>query len=77
MDNLFTTSYLIVGFKDKTKYATLNKEFKIEAEAREFIGKAMENKEYEVMVLRKEEKYIGNNENTEISTSTPIETFTL
>ena len=76
MDNLFVTSYLVIGFKDKTKHATLSKEYKTEKRARNFINKAMENKEYELMVLRKEEKYIGNNENLEISTSTPIETFT-
>lgn len=76
MDNLFVISYLVVGFEDKTKYATLNKEYKTEKRARNFINKAMGSKKYELMMLRKEEKYIGNNENLEIAISTPIETFT-
>ena len=75
MKNIFDKSYLVIGFKDKTQMATLNKEFKTETEAREFIGKTMENKDYEVIILREEEKYIGNNDNLDISTSTVIEKF--
>lgn len=75
MENLFIKSYLVIGFEDKTKMATLNKEFETESEARDFINKAMENKEYEVMILREEEKYIGNNDNLHISTSGVIGKF--
>ena len=75
MENLFVKSYLVIGFEDKDKMATLDKEFKTETEAREFIGKAMENKSFEVMILREEEKYIYNNDNLHISTSSVIEKF--
>lgn len=75
MENLFIKSYLVVGFEDKNKMATLNKEFETESEARTFIDKAMENKEFEVMVLREEENYIGNNDNLHISTSGVIGKF--
>ena len=75
MENLFIKSYLVVGFEDKTKMATLNKEFETELEARKFIDEAMKNNEYEVIVLREEESYIGNNDNLHISTSGVIGKF--
>ena len=75
MENLFVKSYLVIGFEDKDKMATLDKEFKTEAEARNFINAEMENKSFEVMILREEEKYIHNNDNLHISTSSVIEKF--
>ena len=77
MENLFIKSYLVVGFEDKTKMATLDKEFETESEARNFIDEAMKSKNYEVMILREEEKYIGNNDNLHISTSGVIGKFEL
>lgn len=77
MEKLFTKSYLVIGFEDKTKMATLDKEFETESEARNFIDEAMKSKNYEVMILREEEKYIGNNDNLHISTSGVIGKFEL
>ena len=75
MENLFIKSYLVIGFEDKDKMATLDKEFKTEAEARTFINEEMAKKNFEIMVLREEEKYIHNNDNLDISTSKVIEKF--
>jgi hypothetical protein len=74
MEN-FNKSYLVIGFKNKAEMATLHKDFKTEREARAFISKEIKNKSYEIIILRKLEGYIGNNDNLDISISTPIEKF--
>ena len=68
--NLFNTNFLVIGFKNKGEYATLNKEFTTEQEAMTYIDGIKQ--EYYDIVLRKEESFIGNNEKTDISISTPI-----
>lgn len=73
MKNLFNTTYLVIGFKNKNEWATLNKKFQTEAEARQFIDGVKAN--FEVIVLRKEEAFNGNNDGLDISTSTVIEKF--
>ena len=75
MKNQFIKTYLVVGFEDKTKMATLYKEFETEAEARNLIEKEMENNNFDVMILREEENYIGNNDNLHIGTSGVIGKF--
>ena len=73
MENLFNTTYLVIGFKNKNEWATLDKEFKAGAEARQFIDRVKAN--FEVIILRKEEAFNGNSDKLDISTSTVIEKF--
>jgi len=72
----YSISYLLVGFADKTKMATFHKEYKTRSGAMRSCKKLLRN-EYESVVLRREEKYLKNNERLEISISTPIKTFTM
>lgn len=73
MEKLFNISYLVVGFKNKNEYGTLYKEFKTEKGARSFINKVKAG--FELIILRKEEKFYKNSETLDISTSTVIEQF--
>lgn len=68
-------SYLVIGFTDKTKMATFNRAYQTKSGAMNFIRKAIEKKKFECIVLRREEKYLKNNEHLEISSSTPIKVF--
>ena len=68
-------SYLVIGFADKSKMATFCREYKTKPGAMNFIRKAMKEKRFEQIVLRREERYLKNSEYLEISSSTPIKVF--
>lgn len=68
-------SYSVVGFSDKNKNATFHKEYKSKASAMNVIRKALREKKFECIVLRREERYLKNNEHLEISSSTPVKVF--
>lgn len=64
-------SYSVVGFKDKTKIANFHKEYQLKSSAMRVIKKLKEAG-YECVVLREEVRYLKNNEDLEISSSSPI-----
>lgn len=64
-------SYSVVGFKDKTKMANFHREYQLKSSAMRVIKKLKEMG-YELVTLRKEVRYLKNNEHLEISSSTPI-----
>ena len=72
-NNLFITTYLAVFFKNKNEYAEFTKEFETQEQAEKFIDEIKQN--YYCIVLRKEQKYIHNNENTDIAVSSPIKSY--
>lgn len=71
----FKNSYLVVGFKNKNQMATFYKEYQTLDEAEEVFEEL--KTDHERVVLWKEEKYIYNNDNLDISSSSPIKTFEL
>lgn len=71
----FSISYLVIGFTDKNKRATFNREYQTISGAMNVIRKALREKKFESIVLRREEKYLKNNEYLEISSSSPIKVF--
>ena len=67
-------SYSVVGFLDKTKWATFHKEYQSKSSAMRVIRQLKENG-FESVVLRKEIRYLKNNDNLDISSSLPIATY--
>lgn len=69
--------YKVVGFSDKDKRATFNKNYKSKVGAMNVIRKAIKEKKFQYIVLRKEIEDLRNNDNFNISVSTPIKTWNL
>lgn len=67
-------SYSVVGFADRNKRANFHKEYKTKQRAMRVVRKLRDAK-YESVVLRKEIRYLKNNEHLEISVSTPLCVF--
>lgn len=67
-------SYSVIGFADKNKMANFHKEYKSRQSAMRVVRKLRSNN-YESVVLRREIRYLKNNENLEISVSTPIRVY--
>ena len=70
-------SYQVVGWADKNKYATFDKNYKTKTSAMNFIRKAIKEKRFESITLRKNIEDLRNNEHFDISVSTPIKTWNL
>lgn len=64
-------SYSVVGFEDENKMANFHKEYQLKSSAVRVIKKLKE-KGFESVVLRKEIRYLKNNDNLDISSSLPI-----
>lgn len=69
--------YKVVGFADKNKMATFNRNYKSKAGAMRVICKAIKENKFECIVLRKEVEDLRNDEHFDISVSTPIKTWNL
>ena len=69
--------YKVVGFTDKNKMATFNRNYKSKASAMRVIRKAIKENKFECIVLRKEIEDLRNDEHFDISVSTPIKTWNL
>ena len=69
--------YKVVGFADKNKMATFNRNYKSKAGATRVIRRAIKEKKFEYIVLRKEIEDLRNNDHFNISVSTPIRTWNL
>lgn len=69
--------YKVVGFTDKNKMATFNRNYKSKVGAMRVINKAIKENKFECIVLRKEVEDLRNNEHFDISVSTPIKTWNL
>ena len=69
--------YKVVGFADKNKMATFNRNYKSKAGAMRVIRKAIKENKFECIVLRKEVEDLRNDEHFDISVSTPIKTWNL
>lgn len=69
--------YKVVGFPDKDKRATFNRDYKTKAGAMTVIRKAIKEKKFECIVLRKEIEDLRNDEYFDISVSTPIKIWNL
>lgn len=69
--------YKVVGFADKNKMATFNRNYKSKAGAMRVIWKAIKENKFECIVLRKEVEDLRNDEHFDISVSTPIKTWDL
>lgn len=67
-------SYSVVGFADKNKMANFYREYKTTQSAMKVIRKLRDAK-YESIVLRKEIRYLKNNEHLDISVSTVVRVF--
>ena len=64
-------SYSVVGFADKNKMANFYREYKTKQSAMRVVRKLRDAK-YERVLLRKEIRYLKNNEHLDISVSTPL-----
>lgn len=69
--------YKVVGFPDKDKRATFDRDYKSKAGAMNVIRKAIKEKKFECIVLRKEIEDLRNNDHFNIFVSTPIRTWNL
>jgi hypothetical protein len=69
--------YKVVGFPDKDKQATFNRNYKSKAGAMRVIHKAIKENKFECIVLRKEIEDLRNDGHFDISVSTPIKTWNL
>lgn len=69
--------YKVVGFPDKDKRATFDRDYKSKAGAMNVIRKAIKEKKFERIVLRKEIEDLRNDDNFNISVSIPIKTWNL
>jgi hypothetical protein len=69
--------YKVVGFPDKDKRATFDRDYKSKAGAMRVIRKAIKENKFEYIVLRKEIEDLRNNDHFNISVSTPIRTWNL
>lgn len=68
-------SYGVVGFTDKTKIATFHREYKTKASAMNIVRKALREGKFEQIILRREERYLKNNDSLDISSSSLVKVF--
>lgn len=67
-------SYSVVGFYDKNKMANFYREYKTKQSAMRVVRKLKEQN-YESVVLRKEMRYLKNNDNLDISVSEVLNVY--
>ena len=67
-------SYSVVGFADRNKMANFHKEYKTKQGAMRVVRKLRDNN-YESVVLRKEIRYLKNNEHLDISVSEVLNVY--
>ena len=67
-------SYSVVGFADRNKMANFHREYKTKQSAMRVIRKLRDNN-YESVVLRKEIRYLKNNERLDISVSEVLNVY--
>lgn len=67
-------SYSVVGFADKNKMANFYREYKTKQSAMRVVRKLRDAK-YESIVLRKEIRYLKNNEHLDISVSEVLNVY--
>ena len=67
-------SYSVVGFADRNKMANFHREYKTKQSAMRVIRKLRDNN-YESVVLRKEIRYLKNNEHLDISVSEVLNVY--
>ena len=65
--------YKVVGFLDKTKRATFDRNYKSRSGAMRVIRTAMQENKFQCIVLRREIEDLRNNDRFDISVSTPIQ----
>lgn len=67
-------SYSVVGFSDRNKMANFHREYKTKQSAMRVVRKLRDNN-YESVVLRKEIRYLNNNEHLDISVSEVLNVY--
>ena len=67
-------SYSAVGFADRNKMANFHREYKTKQSAMRVVRKLRDNN-YESVVLRKEIRYLKNNEHLDISVSEVLNVY--
>ena len=67
-------SYSVVGFVDRNKMANFHREYKTKQSAMRVVRKLRDNN-YESVVLRKEIRYLNNNEHLDISVSEVLNVY--
>ena len=67
-------SYSVVGFADRNKMANFHREYKTKQSAMRVVRK-LRNNNYESVVLRKEIRYLKNNEHLDISVSEVLNVY--
>ena len=67
-------SYSVVGFADRNKMANFHREYKTKQGAMRVVRKLRDNN-YEFVVLRKEIRYLKNNEHLDISASEVLNVY--
>ena len=67
-------SYSVVGFADRNKMANFHREYKTKQGAMRVVRK-LRNNNYEFVVLRKEIRYLKNNEHLDISVSEVLNVY--
>ena len=67
-------SYSVVGFADRNKMANFHREYKTKQSAMRVVRKLRDNN-YESVVLRKEIRYLKNNEHLDISVSEVLNVY--
>ena len=67
-------SYSVVGFADRNKMANFHREYKTKQGAMRVVRKLRDNN-YEFVVLRKEIRYLKNNEHLDISVSEVLNVY--
>lgn len=67
-------SYSVVGFADRNKIANFHREYKTKQGAMRLVRKLRDNN-YESVVLRKEIRYLNNNEHLDISASEVLNVY--
>ena len=67
-------SYSVVGFADRNKMANFHREYKTKQSAMRVVRKLRDNN-YESVVLRKEIRYLNNNEHLDISVSEVLNVY--
>ena len=67
-------SYSVVGFADRNKMANFHREYKTKQSAMRVVRKLRDNN-YESVILRKEIRYLKNNEHLDISVSEVLNVY--
>lgn len=73
----FKKGFLVTGWVPNNTMAAFSKQYQTKSGAMRRIKKAIDNMEFKSIMLRYEESYLRNNENLEISTSTPVKCWEL